>query len=149
MNPAKKPTLAQIFAILALFFLSVAAILLWTDWQRREEVVILNSNFQEPISKQNSDSRFQITDPSVSPAPPISPNSPIPPDSAVLGENEEAVGKINVNIATLEELDAIPGVGPKTAEKIISGRAWENVEDVLNLINKRWREEARGLVTIN
>lgn len=66
----------------------------------------------------------------------------------VLGESEEEIGKLSVNDATLEELDTVPGIGPKTAEKIINGRPWSNLEDALALINKRWREEARVILKL-
>lgn len=39
---------------------------------------------------------------------------------------------ININSATAEELDTLKGVGPVTAQKIISGRPYAAVEELLN-----------------
>jgi competence protein ComEA len=38
--------------------------------------------------------------------------------------------KINVNIASVTELDKLWGVGPATAEKIINGRPYSSVEEL-------------------
>lgn len=43
-----------------------------------------------------------------------------------------AAVKLNINIASQSELEALSGVGPVTAQKIISGRPYQAVEDVLN-----------------
>lgn len=39
-------------------------------------------------------------------------------------------GLININTASLKELDSLPGVGSVTAEKIVSGRPYTLVEDL-------------------
>lgn len=41
-------------------------------------------------------------------------------------------GTININQASESELDALPGIGPVTAQKIISNRPYQSVEDLLN-----------------
>src|SRR5262245_28299432 len=38
--------------------------------------------------------------------------------------------KIDLNSATLEELNTLPGVGPSTARKIIAGRPYKFVDDL-------------------
>ena len=38
--------------------------------------------------------------------------------------------QININSATSDELDNLPGVGPVTAQKIIAGRPYNSVEDL-------------------
>lgn len=48
--------------------------------------------------------------------------------------SEESVSgatKININTTSASELEALPGIGPKTAEKIINGRPYQSIEDLL------------------
>lgn len=40
---------------------------------------------------------------------------------------------VNINTASLEELDSLIGVGPSTAQKIIDERPYQKVEDLLNV----------------
>lgn len=42
-------------------------------------------------------------------------------------------GLVNINTATLDELDTLPGVGPKTAQLIVDGRPYATVEDLLRV----------------
>ena len=49
---------------------------------------------------------------------------------AVAGASTNA--KVNINTATQAELEALPGIGPVTASKIISDRSYQVVEDLLN-----------------
>jgi competence protein ComEA len=48
---------------------------------------------------------------------------------STLGDNS---GLININSATAEELDTLPKVGAVTAQKIISGRPYTSIEDLVN-----------------
>lgn len=41
-------------------------------------------------------------------------------------------GMVNINTGTQAELEALPGIGPVTASKIISGRPYLKVEDLLS-----------------
>lgn len=40
---------------------------------------------------------------------------------------------VSINNGTLEQLDSLDGVGPSTAQKIIDGRPYEVLEDLLNV----------------
>ena len=42
-------------------------------------------------------------------------------------------GKVNVNTAPLEELEALPGIGPVKAKAIVAGRPYEKPEDVMKV----------------
>ncbi|MDP4031105.1 MAG: ComEA family DNA-binding protein [Candidatus Beckwithbacteria bacterium] len=50
----------------------------------------------------------------------------------VLGSADQLEGKININTASLNQLDLLWGVGPATAQKIIDNRPYAKVEDLLD-----------------
>jgi competence protein ComEA len=57
--------------------------------------------------------------------------------NAVPSEPSPATGKLNVNTATTEELDTLPGVGPSTAGAIIAHREqhgpFQSIDELLNV----------------
>lgn len=63
-------------------------------------------------------------------------------------------GKIDINTASLEDLDKIPGVGPKTAAAIIEYRsangAFKRIEDIMNVkgIGPKKFEAMEGYISI-
>lgn len=65
-----------------------------------------------------------------------------------------AGAKVNLNLATIAELDALPGVGPSTAQKIIDFRtsfgAFRAPEDLMKVpgIGKKKFEQLSELVTV-
>ena len=65
------------------------------------------------------------------------------------GKPRPGGARINVNTATLAELEALPGIGPVIARRIIEGRPYRSVDDLDRIkgIGKKRLEEIRPLVT--
>lgn len=57
---------------------------------------------------------------------------------------------INLNSATVEELDQLPGIGQTTANKIIKNRPYSNIEELLTkkVVNKSVYEEIKELIEL-
>jgi len=54
-------------------------------------------------------------------------------DSEEEDDSTQEGGCISINNATLQELETLNGVGPSTAQKIIDGRPYTKIEDLLNV----------------
>lgn len=63
--------------------------------------------------------------------------------------NTNLSNQININTATATELETLPGVGPSTAEKIIGGRPYSSVDDLLQVsgIGDKTLSQFKNLIT--
>lgn len=64
---------------------------------------------------------------------------------------QDSAGQINVNSASADALDTLFGVGPATAQKIINGRPYSTIDELLTkkAVNTRVFEMIRDKITVN
>lgn len=70
------------------------------------------------------------------------------PGIALATDKKGSVGNIDLNEATFEELQTLPGIGPVMAERIIANRPYSKIDDLLkvNGIGEKTIERLRPLV---
>jgi len=58
--------------------------------------------------------------------------------------------KVNINTATREQLDALPGIGPVKARLIIDGRPYQKIEDIMKVKGIKQGEfnKIKDLITV-
>lgn len=58
--------------------------------------------------------------------------------------------KVNINTSSQAELEALPGIGPVTASKIISGRPYQKTEDILSqkIVSKSVYEKIKDSLVV-
>ncbi|MBE0069567.1 helix-hairpin-helix domain-containing protein [Thermoanaerobacterium thermosaccharolyticum] len=72
-----------------------------------------------------------------------------------IGDVKKADGKININKATKEELDTLPGIGEITAQRIIDFREqhgnFQKIEDIMNVsrIGPKLFEQIKDKITVD
>jgi competence protein ComEA len=77
-----------------------------------------------------------------------------PPPEAPATQAPNAGDLVNINTATLDQLDALPGIGPTTAQKIIDYRnlhgPFQKIEDIMNVsgIGPATFDKLKSLISI-
>ena len=71
-------------------------------------------------------------------------NIPLPPMETASQE------VININLATVEELDTLPGVGAAIATKIIQGRPYATLDELVSkkVVNKGVFEQIKNFISL-
>jgi competence protein ComEA len=71
-------------------------------------------------------------------------------ESQIESQNIVSNNSISINNASESELDTLPGIGPVTSNKIISGRPYNRIEDILDrkIVNKSVWEKIKTLITL-
>mgnify|MGYP001566748004 FL=1 len=61
-----------------------------------------------------------------------------------------ANSQININAASEQELDSLPGIGPIYAQKIINGRPYSSIDDLVSkkIVGSKVFEEIREKITV-
>jgi competence protein ComEA len=69
-----------------------------------------------------------------------------PPPSTKLAPGQ----KVNINAASKEQLDALPGIGPVKAQAIMDGRPYEKIEDIMKVKGIKQGEfnKIKDLITV-
>ena len=59
-------------------------------------------------------------------------------------------GPVNINTASKEQLEGLPGVGPKKAQAIIDGRPYQKTEDIMKVkgIKQKTYDKLKDLITV-
>ena len=72
------------------------------------------------------------------------------PDSVTPAPGGVATGPVDINHASVDELDTLPGIGPVTAAKIIAARPFATIDelDTRNVVGPSTLEKIRDLITI-
>ena len=67
------------------------------------------------------------------------------------GSQSQPGGQVNINSASQSELEALPGIGPVTAAKIIASRPYQTIDDLQTqkIVSKSVFEKIKGSIVVH
>lgn len=77
--------------------------------------------------------------------------APLDASSSIFIPSRQACAEcISINSASLEDLDTLPGIGPALARRIVAGRPFNSIDELINVsgIGEKTLEDLRPLVTL-
>ena len=63
---------------------------------------------------------------------------------------QPATKKININKASAKELESLPGIGPALSKRIVEGRPYESIEDIMKVkgIGQKTFDKIKDKITV-
>lgn len=122
------------------------------DGSRIEEAIQAAGGFSE-IANEEYISKYlnmaqKISDGSKVYVPAVGESGPNIQSGVVAGSSTQT--KVNINTSTQAELEALPGIGPVTASKMISDRPYQTIEELLSkkVVSKSVFEKIKDQIII-
>jgi competence ComEA-like helix-hairpin-helix protein len=77
--------------------------------------------------------------------------APVTKHSSPLTRHEKGSLRVNINTATIEELQTLPGIGPAKARLIVANRPYQSVDDLAKLqgIGQKLTANLRSFIKID